>query len=93
MPSTYTVVLREEPEGGYTVLVPALPEIVSYGQNLDEARRMASDAIQLTVEVRRERGEPTEETEPVIVPRDEYTADLRIYRLAVDLPEALPAHA
>ena len=27
MPLTYTVVFREEPEGGYTVLVPALPEI------------------------------------------------------------------
>ena len=27
MPLTYTVVFREEPEGGYTVLVPALPEV------------------------------------------------------------------
>jgi len=50
MSLTYTVVLREEPEGGYTVLVPALPEIVSYGRNVAEAQRMAVEAIELAVE-------------------------------------------
>ncbi len=93
MPLTYTVVFREEPEGGYTILVPALPEIVSYGEDIADARRMAIDAIELTVEVRRERGESVEETEPVVIPHDEYTGNLRIYRLAVDLPEAVPTHA
>ena len=43
MEPTYTVVLREEPEGGFTVLVPALPEIVSYGETIEEARRMAAE--------------------------------------------------
>ncbi len=55
---TYTVVLRAEPEGGYTVLVPALPEVVSYGESLEEARRMAQDAIQCALLGRKDLGEP-----------------------------------
>lgn len=54
---TYTVHLRPEPEGGFTVLVPALPEIVSYGEDEDEAMRMALEAIELAVEFRRDHGE------------------------------------
>ena len=55
---TYTVVLRAEPEGGYTVLVPALPEIVSYGEAIDEGRRMAQEAIKCALLGRRDLGEP-----------------------------------
>jgi len=29
---TYTIQLRPEPEGGFTVLVPALPPVVTYGE-------------------------------------------------------------
>ena len=42
---TYTIQLRPEPEGGFTVLVPALPEVISYGASEGEALRMAEDAI------------------------------------------------
>jgi len=45
MKDAYTVVLRTEPEGGYTVLVPALSGCVTYGETLAEALRMAEDAI------------------------------------------------
>ena len=93
MPLTYTVVLREEPEGGYTVLVPALPEIVSYGRDVAEAQRMAVDAICLAVEGRREDGEDVEEAEPVALAEEDCTGKLHIYRMTVDLPEAVPAHA
>lgn len=55
---TYTVVLRPEPEGGFTVRVPALPEIVTHGEDETEALSMAKDAIELVIESRRERGEP-----------------------------------
>jgi predicted RNase H-like HicB family nuclease len=41
----YNVVLRPEPEGGFTATVPALPGCVTYGRDLDEARKMAKDAI------------------------------------------------
>ena len=41
----FNVVLRPEPEGGFTALVPALPGCVTYGRTLSEARAMAKDAI------------------------------------------------
>lgn len=41
----YNIMLRPEPEGGYTALVPALPGCVTYGRTVDEAREMVKDAI------------------------------------------------
>ena len=54
----YTIHLRPEPEGGFTVLVPALPEVVTYGADEDEALAMAREAIDLALDVRIEDGEP-----------------------------------
>lgn len=42
---TYNVYFEALEEGGYMVIVPALPGIVTYGETLDEARAMAMDAI------------------------------------------------
>ena len=53
----YTINLRPGPEGGYTVLVPALPEVVTYGETEEEALRMAHEAIELALEVRRDEGD------------------------------------
>jgi len=41
----YTILFQEEPEGGFTVTVPALPGCITYGENFDEAKAMAVDAI------------------------------------------------
>lgn len=41
----YHLIFHPEPEGGFTVTVPALPGCVTYGKTLIEAKRMASDAI------------------------------------------------
>lgn len=41
----YNLLLQPEPEGGYTVLVPALPGCVSFGNTVKEAKKMALDAI------------------------------------------------
>jgi predicted RNase H-like HicB family nuclease len=41
----YNIMLRSEPEGGYTALVRALPGCVTYGRTLEGAREMAKDAI------------------------------------------------
>jgi antitoxin HicB len=46
----YTVVFQKEKEGGYTVFVPMLPGCVSYGRNLEEAKKMIEDAIKLYLE-------------------------------------------
>jgi antitoxin HicB len=54
-----TVVLEPEEEGGFTVRVPALPEIVTYGKDEAEALAMAEDAIRLVLEDMAARGEPS----------------------------------
>jgi len=64
---TYTVVLQPEPEGGFTVRVPALPEIVTYGEDEREALAMAKDAIELCLTSRKERGEEIPESDAVVV--------------------------
>ncbi len=55
---TFKVVFVPEPEGGFTVTVPELPEVVTCGQDMDEAIRMAQEAIELALEVRLEEGDP-----------------------------------
>jgi antitoxin HicB len=54
---SFTVVLEPLDEGGFLVLVPALPEVVTHGETEDEAMAMAEDAIRLAVEYRRDQGE------------------------------------
>lgn len=46
---TFAVVLEPEEEGGFTVRVPAFPEIVTYGKDEREALEMAEDAIRLVI--------------------------------------------
>lgn len=41
----FSTIFREEPEGGYTAIVPSLPGCVSYGETLEEAQAMIQDAI------------------------------------------------
>jgi predicted RNase H-like HicB family nuclease len=41
----YRVIYEPLAEGGFQVIVPALPGIVTYGRTIDEAREMAQDAI------------------------------------------------
>ena len=53
----YSVVLHPEPEGGFTVRVPAFPEIVTYGGNEQDALTMAREAIELSVEYRLAQGD------------------------------------
>jgi antitoxin HicB len=54
----FAVILEAEEEGGFTVRVPSLPEIVTYGQDEAEALAMAEDAIRLVLEDCAARGEP-----------------------------------
>ncbi|OGY63438.1 MAG: hypothetical protein A3I89_04455 [Candidatus Harrisonbacteria bacterium RIFCSPLOWO2_02_FULL_41_11] len=53
----YTVIFEPLEEGGYNVIVPSIPEICTFGENLSEAREMAKDAIRCFIEsVLKERG-------------------------------------
>lgn len=55
---TYRILMTREPEGGFTVNVPALPGCVTYGENIEHAMAMAKEAIELYVETLQADGEP-----------------------------------
>lgn len=59
----YKILLRKEPEGGYTVIVPSLPGCITYGDTIEEAINMAKEAIELYIESLKTHGEevPTED--------------------------------
>ncbi len=71
----YRILFREEPEGGYTVIVPALPGCVTFGETVDEAIAMAREAVEVYIESLREKGEE--------VPAEEGYLE---YRLTVEVP-------
>jgi antitoxin HicB len=58
----FTVLFEPAVEGGYVVTCPALPGLVTEGDTLAEARKMARDAIQAYIESLRKDGQP--------IPRD-----------------------
>ena len=57
MSLSYKIVFDPEPEGGYTVSVPALPGCITYGSDLEEAELNAKEAIELYIESLKEHGE------------------------------------
>ena len=54
---SYRVLLKKEPEGGYTVTVPTLVGCVTYGETVEEAIEMAREAIALYIESLKAHGE------------------------------------
>jgi antitoxin HicB len=54
---TYRIVLKEEPEGGYTVSVPTLPGCITYGENREDAFTMVKEAITAYLESQSRHGE------------------------------------
>lgn len=61
----YTVLFQKEPEGGYTVIVPSLAGCVTYGETLEEAKKMAREAIELYLESLKEHKEDIPSQEEV----------------------------
>ena len=72
----YTTLFEPMPEGGYNVLVPAIPEICTCGDTLEEARAMARDAIRCYLESALKTGEP--------IPDD--ISEIMTERLEVTIP-------
>ncbi|MCQ8780885.1 type II toxin-antitoxin system HicB family antitoxin [Mangrovibrevibacter kandeliae] len=52
----FLITLQPEPEGGFTVRVPALPEVVTCGDTYDEALANAREAIEGVLELYKEQG-------------------------------------
>jgi antitoxin HicB len=69
---SFSVILEPQEEGGYTVLVPALPEVVTEGNTEQEALANAEEAIRAILAYRRDHGIP--------IPAD---AQLEIRRITV----------
>ncbi|MDZ4164442.1 MAG: type II toxin-antitoxin system HicB family antitoxin [Smithellaceae bacterium] len=55
--ASFRIILRPEPEGGYTVIVPSLPGCITYGEDIKEAREMAEDAIKAYLDSMKKHGE------------------------------------
>jgi|FLYL01.1.fsa_nt_gi predicted RNase H-like HicB family nuclease len=53
--------VRPEPEGGYTIMVPALPGCLTYGETFEDALARIDDAIAGWLVVAREDGLPIPE--------------------------------
>jgi antitoxin HicB len=53
---SFSVVLEPQEEGGFTVLVPALPEVVTEGDTEQEALANAEEAIRAILAYRRDHG-------------------------------------
>ena len=51
---SFSVILEPQEEGGFTVLVPALPEVVTEGNTEKEALANADEAIRAIVSYRKD---------------------------------------
>lgn len=65
----YEVLLVPQQDGGYTVFVPDLPDVVTEGSTREEALAMARDAIEGYLDTMRDHGWPVRiaEREHVVV--------------------------
>jgi predicted RNase H-like HicB family nuclease len=78
MEVTYAVVLVPESVGGFSVTVPALPEVATQGENAADALKNALEAIELALECRKDQGEE--------VPLSDADS-VRVERVIVSLPQ------
>jgi antitoxin HicB len=64
MSATYKLplVLEPQPEGGYTVTCPLLPELVTEGDTIDEALENVKDALAAILEAYEQLGRPVPPT-------------------------------
>ena len=77
----YNLIFRAEPEGGFTVLVPALSGCITYGKTLADAKIMARDAIEGYIESLKRHHEP--------IPSDDTTF---ISSVQISEPSRITAH-
>ena len=83
MTDIYKIPLRlsRQPEGGYTVISPLVPELVTEGDTLAEALVHVQDAFQAVVELYEELGKPLPATL-----RQEPLAEVITCEYAIALP-------
>lgn len=52
------LLLEPQPEGGYTITCPVLPELITEADNMNEVTANVSDAIAAIIEAYRDLGRP-----------------------------------
>ena len=52
------LVLDPQPEGGYVVTCPILPELITEGESIQEALRNANDALEALIDAFVHKGKP-----------------------------------
>jgi antitoxin HicB len=52
------VVLEPQPEGGYTITCPLLPELLTEADTLDEVSANVADALAAVIEIYQDTGRP-----------------------------------
>lgn len=67
MSKTYKIILEPQPEGGYTVFVPELPDVVSEGDTKQEAITNIKDAIEGYLLTMKDMGWPIPTVEEVTI--------------------------
>ena len=70
----FTVIIERQPEGEYLVTVPALPGCFTEGRTLEEARVMATDAIEAYCTSLQKHGEPI----PIESRQEQYISHLSV---------------
>ena len=88
---TYTVLLLPEPEGEFTVEVPALPGCFSRGKTIIESLRNAEEAISCHVGSLMEHGDAVPEENGTIPVNTEDLTEGLLFRVTVALAEAMAA--
>ena len=67
---SFSIVLEPQEGGGFTVLVPALPEVITEGDTEQEALANAEEAIRAILSYRRDQG--------LAIPADAYPEIRRV---------------
>ena len=80
---TYTALLRQEPEGGFTVWFPAVPGCVTFGSTVRDALVMAEEALACHLDCLRDLGKPLpEEKGEVLVDPGDLVGTVLGYRVS-----------
>ena len=61
MTREYTVILTPEPEGGFTITVPALPGYVGFAETEPEALKLVEEGVKFHLECLAAEGQPVPE--------------------------------
>jgi predicted RNase H-like HicB family nuclease len=54
----YGIILSPEPQGGFTITMPAFPDYAGFADAEDEAVALAREGVAFEIERLRERGQP-----------------------------------